>query len=67
MARRSPLLLAQPNAVSVCSKMLSAGETITVSERTLGKAERQLEKNGKITIRPSNKKGFVQVTCTLKG
>lgn len=63
----TPLRSAQPNAVSVCGKMLTKDQTLTVAESAVGPRERKLEERGKIAIRKSNQKGMVQITCTLGG
>ena len=63
--RKSPLEKAKADAVSVCGKILKSGQTITVAESAIGPREQKLEARGKISIRPSNKKGHVQVTCKL--
>jgi len=67
MSLRSPLRGAQANAVSVCGKILTDGQTITVLESAIGPRERAHKAKGKIKIRPSNEKGKVQITCTLSG
>ena len=66
MALKSPLRSAKPNAVSVCGKILTKGQTISVPETAIGPREKQLEAQKKISIKDSNKKGQVQITCTLK-
>ncbi len=66
MAKASPLLSARPNAVSVCGTMLQAGQSVTVETQAIGPRERKLAERGKISIRPSNKPGHSQITCTLK-
>ncbi len=63
---RSPLLNAQPSAVSVCGKLLRTGQTLTVNESAIGARERAAQAKGKVQIRNSNVKGKVQITCTLQ-
>jgi hypothetical protein len=65
MGRRSPLRNAQPNSVSVCGKLLQTGQSIQVPEAAVGPREKRMESRKKISIRKSNKKGHVQITCTL--
>ena len=65
MARKSPLLSKRANAVSACGKVLQSGQSIVVKETAVSSKERLLEKKGRLRIRPSNKKGHVQLTCTL--
>ena len=65
MARTSPLRSAQPASVSVCGKILSKGQSITVSETAIGPRERKLASRKKVSIRKSNKPGHLQITCTL--
>ena len=61
----TPLKNAQPASVSVCGKLLTNGQTVTVLKSAIGPRERTAEARGKISIRESNKKTHVQVTCTL--
>jgi hypothetical protein len=63
--KKSPLHNAEANAVSVCGKILTAGQSITVPETAIGPRERKMESRGKLLIRSSNKEGQVQVVCTL--
>lgn len=65
MPNRSPLASAKANAVSVCGKILAAGQTLTVSATAIGDREKLMEKRGRIKIRPSNEKGKVQILCML--
>lgn len=62
---RSPLKNAQPNAVSVCGKLVKKGQSILVPESAVGPRERKMELGGKIKIRPSNTKGMLQIVCSL--
>ena len=66
MARTSPLRSAQPNAVSVCGKLLCKGQSLTVKESAIGPRELKLAARGKISIRKSNKPGHKQIVCLLK-
>jgi hypothetical protein len=61
----SPLRNAQASSVSVCGKMLRAGQAILVADTAIGPRERKLVETGKIRIRSSNELGKVQITCTL--
>ena len=63
--RKSPLKSAQADSVSVLGKLLRKGQAITVKETAIGPKERKLVKAGKISLRQSNKDGYVQVVCTL--
>ena len=63
--RPSPLSSAQPDSVSVCGRLLRKGQAITVHETAIGPRERKMETRRRISIRPSNKEGYVQVVCTL--
>lgn len=63
--KRSPLHSAKPDAVSVCGKILKAGQTITVADSAIGERERKMATKGSITIRASNKKGQSQIVCTV--
>lgn len=65
MPHRSPLLGAQPQAVSVCGKLLRAGQSLLVPESAIGPRERIMEQKGKIRIRVSNERGKWQITCTI--
>jgi len=65
MAKQSPLMNAQPNAVSVCGKLLTKGQAVTVPESAIGPKEKKAHARGRISVRPSNMTGFVQVVCTL--
>jgi hypothetical protein len=65
MPRRSPLRSAQVGSLSICGKLLKKGQSITVPESAVGPRERRKEAQGKITIRRSNKSGFLQITRTL--
>ena len=65
MARKSPLLSKSATAVSACGKILQKGQSVVVKESAVGPREKLLEKKGRLRIRPSNKKGHVQLTCTL--
>lgn len=65
MSSRSPLRNAQPDAVSVCGKILRNGQSITVPESAVGPRERAMESKGKVKIRTSNEKGKLQIVCTL--
>lgn len=64
--RPSPLRSAQPDAVSVCGKMLQKGQSLIVKESAIGPRERKLEARGKIAVRKSNKPGHLQIVCLLK-
>lgn len=66
MSRPSPLRNAQPNAVSVCGKLLQKGQAMTVKESAIGPRERKLAARKKIALRKSNKPGHVQIVCLLK-
>lgn len=63
---RSPLRGAKADSVSACGKLLRSGQSIEVAESAIGQREKTLEARGKIKIRPSSKKGQVQVVCTLR-
>lgn len=65
MARNSPLLKKKATAVSACGKVLQSGQSLIVKEDAVGPKEKVLQKKGRLRIRPSNKKGHVQITCTL--
>jgi hypothetical protein len=47
--------------------MLRKGQSIQVAEQAIGPRERTLKARKKITILPSNKAGYVRVTCILGG
>ena len=66
MSHNSPLRTAQPNALSICGKILLQGQTLTVPATAIGPRERKAEEKGKISIRPSNKEGQVQIVCLLE-
>jgi len=66
MARKSPLLSAQPDSVSVGGQMLRKGQSRLLDPQAIGPRERRLEKQGKIAIYPSNTTGKVQVLCKLR-
>lgn len=65
MPHRSPLLSAQPQAVSVCGKLLRSGQSLLVPESAIGPRERSMERKGKIRFRISNEKGKIQIVCTI--
>jgi hypothetical protein len=65
MAKRSPLRTAQADSVSVCGRLLKKGQSLTVAKSAIGPREQKLISRGKVTLRKSNKPGFVQVVCTL--
>ena len=65
MARMSPLAKKKANAISACGKILQKGQSLVVEDSAIGPREQRLEAKGKLRIRPSNKKGHVQITCTL--
>lgn len=65
MPHRSPLLGAQPRSVSVCGKLLRAGQSLLVPESAVGPRERSMERKGKIRIRISNERGKLQIVCTI--
>ena len=59
----SPLKKAVASAVSVCGKILKKGQSILVPETAVGVRERTMERRGRIAVRPSNKKGHVQIVA----
>jgi hypothetical protein len=63
--RRSPLAKSRPQSLSVCGKILKSGQTMLVPSSAIGSRERKMEAKSKIVIRSSNKKGMVQVVCTV--
>lgn len=65
MSTKSPLRNAVPNAVSVCGKILQAGQTVLVDTSAVGPKERALEAKGKIRITSSNTPSKTQVRCVL--
>ena len=62
---KSPLSQGKAESVSVCGKILRKGQSILVHESAIGPRERAKVAKGDISIRSSNEKGKVQVTCTL--
>jgi|ETNmetMinimDraft_31_1059906.scaffolds.fasta_scaffold216240_2 hypothetical protein len=62
---QSPLLSAKPTSLSVCGKILHGGQSIIVAEAAVGPKERLMESRGRISIRSSNEKGKLQITCKL--
>ena len=63
--KRTPLHDSQPDSVSVCGRLLRNGQTLTVPETAVGPRERKAETRRRISIRESNREGYVQITCTL--
>lgn len=62
---RSPLRAAQANSVSVCGKMLTTGQKLTVKETAIGPRERKMEARGLIKIHNAREAGKVQIVCVL--
>lgn len=62
---KSPLRQATADSVSVCGKILKAGQSVTVVASAIGPRERKAEERKRISIRPSNEKGKVQILCIL--
>lgn len=62
---KSPLRKATADSVPVCGKILKAGQSVTVAATAIGPRELKAQEKGRITIRPSNEKGKVQILCIL--
>lgn len=62
MPRKSPLASAQPDARSVCGKLLQKGQSVTVLETAIGPREQRALDRKQLSKRASNKPGYVQLT-----
>ena len=61
MAKKSPLLGAQPDTLSVCGKFLRAGQAITVAESALGPSEIKAVESGRLIKRKTRTPGRIQL------
>jgi hypothetical protein len=55
------------SAVSACGKILRPGQTVSVPQTAVGPREEALVSQGKLRVRTSNRRDWVQITCLLKG